>query len=48
VTGAPPYVIRPKPAVETAALARIGGAVVKHADLTALLYLQGYPRSEFS
>jgi phosphoserine phosphatase len=38
---------RPKPAVEAAALARIGGAVVKHADLTALLYLQGYPRSEF-
>ncbi len=39
---------RAKPKVREAALASAGGAVVTHADLTALLYLQGYREREIS
>ena len=38
---------RAKPKVEAEARARMGGAVIKHGDLKALLYLQGYAESEF-
>ncbi len=37
---------RAKPKVREAALANLGGAVVTHGDLTALLYLQGYDGTE--
>ncbi|MGQ0673457.1 MAG: phosphoserine phosphatase SerB [Hyphomicrobium sp.] len=39
---------RAKPKVQEAAHALPNGAVVNHGDLTALLYLQGYHRSEFA
>ena len=38
---------RAKPKVQEAARALPNGAVINHADLTALLYLQGYDRGEF-
>jgi phosphoserine phosphatase len=37
---------RAKPKVEAEARARMGGAVITHGDLTALLYLQGYGEAE--
>jgi phosphoserine phosphatase len=38
---------RAKPKVEAEARTRLGGAVITHGDLTALLYLQGYAEREF-
>ncbi len=38
---------RAKPKVRESALLHPGGAVITHGDLTALLYLQGYRKSEF-
>lgn len=38
---------RAKPQVEAEARAAANGAVIRHGDLTALLYLQGYRRDEF-
>lgn len=39
---------RAKPKLAEQARARPNGAVVRHGDLTALLYLQGYAREEFA
>jgi phosphoserine phosphatase len=39
---------RAKPKVEAEARARLGGAVAKHGDLAALLYLQGYAERDFT
>jgi phosphoserine phosphatase len=39
---------RAKPLVRAQAEALLNGAVVTHGDLTALLYLQGYSRAEFT